>query len=80
MYLNYVLNLLIRNITLKEEEENIQISDSLVATITNYDLSAIGGDIMEMGIDSILKDGLLKELPIINIASGIWKTGIAIRN
>jgi hypothetical protein len=35
---------------------------------------------MEIGIDSILKNGLLKDIPVINVLSGIWNTGVAIKD
>ena len=43
-------------------------------------MSNIGKDILEIGVDRILADGLLKEIPVINVATGFLKTGIAIRD
>ena len=65
---------------LKKEENNKELSNSLVETISNSDLTIIGKDIIEIGVDKILSEGLLKEIPVINIATGFWKTGIAIRD
>ncbi len=59
---------------------NNELSNSLVETITKSDLTLIGKDILEIGIDAILTEGILKEIPIINIAAGFWKTGVAIRD
>lgn len=64
----------------KEKEENKELSNSLAETISNSDLTAIGKDILEIGVDTILVDGLLKEISVINVATGLWKTGIAIRD
>ena len=64
----------------KQKKENKELSNSLVETISYSDLTAIGKDILEIGVDAILADGLLKEIPIINVATGFWKTGIAIRD
>jgi hypothetical protein len=64
----------------KEKEENKELSNSLVETISSSDLTNIGKDILEIGVDRILTDGLLKEIPVINVATGFWKTGIAIRD
>jgi hypothetical protein len=61
-------------------EEKKSLSTSLVETITNPDLKEIGGELLEVGIDQILADGVLKEIPIVNVAVGIWKTGTAIRD
>jgi hypothetical protein len=60
--------------------EKMQLSLSLADTIKNNEFTKIGGDLLEVGIDSILKEGLLKEIPVINVLSGIWKTGVAIRD
>jgi len=64
----------------RERIQNKELSNSLVETISSSDLTNIGKDILEIGVDKILTDGLLKEIPIINVASGFWKTGVAIRD
>ncbi len=63
-----------------ENEEKKELSTSLVDTISKTELKEIGADVLEMGIDKILSDGILKEIPIINVATGFWKAGIAIRD
>jgi hypothetical protein len=63
-----------------DNEENKTLSTSLVETISNPDLKEIGGELLEVGIDQVLADGLLKEIPVVNVAVGIWKTGTAIRD
>ena len=60
--------------------KNMQLSNSLIETIKNSELSKNIGDLLEVGIDSFLKDGILKEIPGISILNGFWKTGIAIRD
>lgn len=64
----------------KEYNEKIQLSTSLAETIKDSELTKISGELLEVGIDSILKEGLLKEIPVISVLSGIWKTGMAIRD
>ncbi len=44
----------------------------------NY--SDIGADILEIGIDKLLKDGILKDLPIVNSFIQTAKFGMAIRD
>lgn len=63
-----------------DNEENKTLSTSLVETISNPDLKEIAGELLEVGIDQVLADGLLKEIPVVNVAVGIWKTGTAIRD
>ena len=62
------------------EEKTQQLSKSLTETIKNSELTKISGELLEVGIDSVLKEGLLKDIPGINIISGIWNTGVAIRD
>jgi hypothetical protein len=57
-----------------------QLSKSLTETIQSSDLKQVSGDLIEVGIDTIIKDGLLKDIPIISVLSGIWSAGIAIRD
>lgn len=63
-----------------EHNEKMQLSLSLADTIKNSEFTKIGEELLEVGIDSILKEGLFKEIPVINVLSGIWKTGVAIRD
>lgn len=60
----------------KYEVENI--IESTANTIVNYNLdTAI--DLSEIGLDSLLDDSILKEMPLIKTAYGVAKTGFAIR-
>lgn len=64
----------------KENNEITNLSTSLVETISKSDLSEIGGELLEIGIDQILTNGILRDIPVINFAAGFWNTGIAIRD
>jgi hypothetical protein len=59
---------------------NLQLSNSLIETIKNSELKKNVGDLLEVGIDSYLKEGILKEIPGISLLNGFWKTVIAIRD
>lgn len=61
-------------------EKTQQLSNSLAETIKSSELTKISRDLIEVGVDSILKNGLLKDIPVISILSGIWNTGVAIRD
>ena len=41
--------------------------------------NSYGGDIIETGVDSLLDDGLLKDVPVINTIMGVIKTVLDIR-
>lgn len=56
------------------------LSKSLKETISLSNLSEIGVEIAEVSIDSILKEGVLKDFPIIGSLVGIWKTGVTIND
>jgi hypothetical protein len=62
------------------KEMDKELSNSLKDTISSSELKNIGLDIGEITIDSILKDGVLKDIPIIGSLAGIWKTGIAVND
>lgn len=57
-----------------------KLSNSLINTLSNSDLSKVGIDLAEISIDSILKNGALKDIPIIGSLIGVWKTGVAIND
>ena len=62
----------------KDFNYNIDITDAVSQTIVKYD-SDIAIDITEIGIDSLITDAALKDLPIIKTAYGLIKTGLEIR-
>lgn len=43
------------------------------------DTVSIAGDIAEVGLDSILEDGLLKDIPIVSVAVAIYKIGTSLK-
>jgi hypothetical protein len=53
---------------------------SIIDTLMNSDLTSVSKDIAEIAIDGILKEGFLKDLPIINSLFATFKTGISIRD
>jgi len=61
-------------------EKTHELLISFTETLKSSDLSKVSGDLIEVGIDSVLKNGMLRDIPIISVLSGIWNTGIAIRD
>lgn len=62
------------------ENRNKELSKSLSETLTSSNLPTIASDIAEVTIDSVLKEGVLKDFPIIGSLIGIWKTGVAVND
>jgi len=58
----------------------MQLSNSLIETIKNSELTKNIGELLEVGIDSFLKDGILKDIPGFSFLNGFWKTSIAIKD
>jgi len=54
--------------------------DLLSESITSSSITKISTDLIEVGLDSFLEDGLLKDIPIIGTIVGLAKTGIGIRD
>ena len=62
----------------EEKYEIDNIVESTASTIVNYNLdTAI--DFSEIGLDSLLNDSVLKEVPLIKTAYGVAKTVFAVR-
>lgn len=53
---------------------------SLIYTIGDADLGSFVGELSEIAVDSVLKEGILKDLPIVGALVGIWKTGASVRD
>lgn len=48
------------------------MSESLVYTIKNYDFS-ITRELTEVAIDAVMEDGILKDIPIVSVITGVAK-------
>lgn len=60
--------------------EEPDLPGSLAHTIETSDLASLGKELSEVGIDSVFKDGILKDLPIIGAIVGLWKAGVSIKD
>ena len=56
-----------------------EISIDLVNSIATENLSSIGRDLGEIALDTVLQEGLLREIPVINTVFGLYKTGVEVR-
>jgi hypothetical protein len=57
---------------------NLKPEDSLVASLST-DLGGVGIDLAEIGVDAVLNDGVLKDIPVLSTLVGIYKAGVSIR-
>lgn len=56
-----------------------QIEKSMIETLKS-DFANISKELVEVGIDSMLKDGILKDIPIIGTLGSVFKAGISIKD
>lgn len=59
------------------EEQNIE--SSLLTTIVNSDAKDIATDMLELSLDSVLDDGLLKDIPVLGTLAKLYTTGNTIQ-
>lgn len=65
----------------KEPEKDVQdIGNSLVETIVSPELASTVQDLGEVGLDAILNDGVLRDIPIISTIVGAAKALISVRD
>lgn len=62
------------------EKNQPNLPGSLTHTIASSDLSSLARDLSEVGIDSVLGEGLLRDIPVIGTAVGVWKAGVAVKD
>lgn len=62
------------------KSEAHDLPGSLAYTVANSDLGSLGSELAEVALDSVLKDELLKDLPIIGSLVGLWKVGISVKD
>ena len=56
------------------------LSVSLVDTLRKSDLQEVTIDLAEVGLDSVLNQGILKDIPFIGAFVGVAKTAVSIRD
>lgn len=61
-------------------DELNKLTASFVDTLKNSDLQEVTVDLVETMTDSLLKEGLIRDIPIINILLGIGKTTVQIKD
>jgi hypothetical protein len=57
-----------------------KLESSLTDTLKNSQLSSVISDAGELSLDSILKDGLLKDIPVISSMLNLFKLGVSLQN
>lgn len=62
------------------EMEQESIGSNLIKTLEIKDLQALTRDIAELGIDKILDNDLIKEVPIVKTIHALYKTGVSVRD
>jgi|GEM_PF-2543776 len=66
---------------MKKNDTSIKtLSTSLTKTLSSSDLVQISSNIAEITIDSVLKNGVLRDFPIIGSLIGVWKTGVSVND
>lgn len=53
--------------------------ESLLSNSLGAELSGVGVELLEVGVDSVLNDGVLKDLPIVGSVVGLIKAGVAVK-
>ena len=63
-----------------ETPESSDVGTSLIETIKSSELGSLMQDFGEVALDSVAKDGLLKDIPVLNSIVGVAKLAISIRD
>lgn len=63
-----------------DSEENKSLGESLIKTLGESDLPDIAQDLAEIALDSLLFDGVFKDIPVISTIVRLGKTAFAIRD
>ncbi|EGR0148424.1 hypothetical protein [Vibrio alginolyticus] len=56
----------------------LSLEESLVSTM-GQQLGGTGTELAEIAIDSVLDDGVLKDIPVVGTAISLYQTGVAVR-
>ncbi|AUL95779.1 MULTISPECIES: hypothetical protein [Vibrio] len=58
--------------------DKLSLEESLVSTM-GQQLGGTGTELAEIAIDSVLDDGVLKDIPVVGTAVSLYQTGVAVR-
>lgn len=61
-----------QNYNMKNTESKENLSKSMIATLQAENLSVVG-DLAEVGIDAVIDDGILRDIPILSAIIGVGK-------
>ena len=64
----------------KKQPDEDDLGLSLIETLGSTDLSSVTEDLVEIALDSLLQDGILKDIPVVNTIIGISKSAVSIRD
>ena len=59
--------------------KNQSLEKSLLKSVSEAGLNKITKDLVEVGLDQIIKNGVLKDIPVVNTLVSVLKTGIGLR-
>lgn len=60
-------------------EDPPNLNQSFAKSITGSEIAKMGTNFSEMALDAVLKDGMLKDIPVINSVISLYNVGVGIR-
>lgn len=60
--------------------ESKDLASSLIDSLTDYDPAQITPDLVEVGLDHVLDDGIVKDIPFVRTFYAIYKTTVSLRD
>jgi hypothetical protein len=60
---------------MKDSEQSYNIGNALDATLKTTDLQNVAFDFAEIGLDNLLENGVLRDLPVVSFMVSLMKTG-----
>jgi hypothetical protein len=67
------------SVVMQDDQDKSELESSWIETLRSSELSDIVKDVAELGLDSILSDGVLKDMPIVGWVVAVGKTAQTIR-
>jgi hypothetical protein len=62
------------------ERPGRNVGESLLETIGDSDIGNVATDLLEVTLDSFLKDGPLRDIPIVGALVGLYRGGVSVRD
>jgi hypothetical protein len=66
-------------VTAAMDHPDKSLENSFIETLANSDLQDLGKSTADVVIDSVLKEGVLRDIPLVSLVTGLARAGVSVK-